>query len=190
MPRSRKSTSCVTYDALCGAGNGPGFDDRSRGQGNDRPRRKYASCGLPEAPYDKSITYTKTQRLTPSLNDLQAARRETPALFHALCCPRDGFRFPMRLLRRMECDFGRRICRTPPKLRRRLSGLLQAQRFARRVRQLFAGILYHGGAGVGAGPRLKPPLIFCGTTARLEAAPLQNANEIRVSRASRAIVGC
>ncbi len=86
MPRSLKSASCVIHDALCGAGNAPAFDDRSWGRGKLRPRRKYASWGTPEALYDKSITYTKTQRLAPSLNDLQPARRETPALFHALCC--------------------------------------------------------------------------------------------------------
>jgi len=51
-------------DALSGAGNGHGIDDRSRGGVEGQARQNCASCGLPEAFYDFSITCTKTQRLT------------------------------------------------------------------------------------------------------------------------------
>ena len=39
-------------------------------RGIQRPRQNYASCGLAEALYDKSITYTKAQRLYNYILDL------------------------------------------------------------------------------------------------------------------------
>jgi hypothetical protein len=54
----------------------------------------------------------------------------------------------MRRLRRMEHDIRRRIRRTTPELRRRLPGLLQAERFARGVRHIVARILPHLRVGV------------------------------------------
>src|ERR1700689_44975 len=59
-----------------------------------------------------------------------------------------GIRFSMRLVRRVEHNFGGRIRRASSELRRRLPGLLQTECSEHRVRQLVAGILYHRGAGV------------------------------------------
>jgi hypothetical protein len=69
----------LVHDALCGAGNGPGIDDRSRGGVEDRTRQNYASCGLPERFYDFSTTSTETQRLRESRRESRRPRDTSAA---------------------------------------------------------------------------------------------------------------
>ena len=127
-------------NALCGAGNGPGFDDRPRGRGKSSSAK---NMRVLRACKRASTTF---QSLARRLNDLQYHEPVEPAandpqaisLRHrlSLCSFCHGIRFPMRFVRRMEHHFGGRVRRTTPELRRRLPGLLQAQCASRRVRQL------------------------------------------------------
>jgi len=124
-PEVSKADSIITYDTLSGAGNWPGFDDRCSDRAKHRLRQNRASCSLPGAFYEFSITYTKTQQLRE--ND---PARQLWLLRYALHL---GIGFPMRRLRRMERHLRRRISRKPAKLRGRLPGLLQAKSPADRI---------------------------------------------------------
>jgi len=53
----RKSPLFVAQNALCGAGNGPGVDDRCRGRGNHRPRQRDAPWSPQWASNEFSMTY-------------------------------------------------------------------------------------------------------------------------------------
>jgi len=108
----------VVQDAICEARNGPGIDDRITRWVEGREVQNCASCGLREPFYDISTTYTKTQQLT------EDGLRGSVGFLAVCCLSAHGIRFPMRLLRRVEYNFGGWIRRPPTELCRRLPGLL------------------------------------------------------------------
>src|SRR5580704_2160058 len=75
-----------TQNALSGAGNGPSCDDRSGARGKPHPAQNYASWSLAGAFYDFSMTCTKTQRLSSSM-DRVSLRASTPGLKPAFILP-------------------------------------------------------------------------------------------------------
>ena len=60
----------VACDAICGARNGPGIDDRPCAHGLPHAGENNAAWGVLGHIYDISITYTKTQQLARRLNNL------------------------------------------------------------------------------------------------------------------------